>query len=82
MLLRYLKYLFITSILIIAGCDNGAEVEMTCTSLREIEHYQIISRNKINAMNEEHSSEMMQSALINADYAIDIIQKELSSNCN
>ena len=74
------KLLFLYIFFVLSGCS--VEVEMSCKSLREIEAYQIISRNKIHAMNEEHSSEMMQSALTNADYAIDIIQKELSSNCD
>jgi outer membrane biogenesis lipoprotein LolB len=71
--MKKLLLLFITFLL--TGCT--AEVEMSCKSLREIETYQKISRNKIRAMNEEHSSEMMQSALINANYALELIHKEL-----
>jgi hypothetical protein len=41
----------------------------------------IDSRNTINAMNEEHSSDATKSALDNADDALDILQARMIKEC-
>lgn len=66
-----------------AGCGQSEESkhEANCQQLRQMEISQLDSRNTIDAMNQEHSSETMQSALDNADDALDILQEKILKEC-
>ena len=63
----------------LAGCGENEE---TCNQLRQMEISQLNSRNTIDSMNNEHSSEAMQSALNDADDALDVLQAKLIKECS
>lgn len=73
------KILFFCFILIgLSGCSDNKE---SCDQFRQMEASAIDSRNTINAMNEEHSSDATKSALDNADDALDILQARMIKEC-
>ena len=73
----------------LAGCgenqessDRLSQKEETCNQLRQMEISQLNSRNTIDSMNKEHSSEAMQSALDDADDGLDVLQAKLIKECS
>jgi cyanophycinase-like exopeptidase len=69
---------FIGSILIISGCGASKE---TCNQYEQMEAAQLASRNTINAMDREHSSDATKSALADADDALDILEAKMMKEC-
>ncbi len=65
-----------------SGENSSSHASSTCEELRKMEAFQMASRNTINKMNEEHSSDAMQSALNDADDALDILQAKLEKECS
>jgi hypothetical protein len=72
----------------LAGCgenqessDQLSQKEETCNQLRQMEISQLNSRNTIDSMNKEHSSQAMQSPLDDADDGLDILQAKLEKDC-
>ena len=61
--------------------DSGIDHDQSCKELYAVESSVLASRNTINNMNKEHSSDAMQSALNNADDALDILQAKLNREC-
>jgi hypothetical protein len=84
--LKYLsfKILFFSFLLLgLIGCSHGSKDinKESCDQFRQMEASAIDSRNTINAMNEEHSSDATKSALDNADDALDILQARMIKEC-
>jgi uncharacterized lipoprotein YehR (DUF1307 family) len=73
----------------LAGCgeneessDQLSQKEESCNHLRQMVISQLNSRNTIDSINKEHSSEAMQSALDDADDGLDVLQAKLIKECS